>query len=109
MLGTAQVDTETNLLALVDSSVVDHETKVNGSIMRRALKSLANDDFRLAAWAKFTTETKQVVDKRFIEDADDNITADGYYTLLCSQFLQKLLRTATQKFKPKEPPKKFEV
>ena len=101
LLGTAQVDTETSLLAILDKAIAGYGLKVNGSVTKRALKSLINEDFRLSNWQSLVTTSKQLIDDRYIDDGDD-VTADAYYMLLCSQILQKMLRTATQKFKPKE-------
>ena len=101
LLGTAQIDAETSLLAYIDDAMRSYELKVNSSIMRRALKSLINDDFKLGAWSNLVSVSKKTIDERFLP-ADDGVTADDFYMLMCSQILQKMLRTATQKFKPKD-------
>lgn len=101
LLGTAQVDAETSLLAYIDDAMRNYELKINSSIMRRALKSLINDDFKLGAWSNLVSVSKKTIDERFLP-ADDGVTADDFYMLMCSQILQKMLRTATQKFKPKD-------
>lgn len=95
------MDPETSLLAILDKAITGYGLKVNGSVTKRALKSLINDDFRLSNWQNLVTTSKKLIDDRYIDDGDD-VTADAYYMLLCSQILQKMLRTATQKFKPKE-------
>ena len=85
----------------MDEAVVDG-CSFNGSIFKRALKALANHDFAHADWTNLTTVTKDVIDNRYVKDAEDTDDADSFYSMICSQILQKSLRTATQKFKPKE-------
>ena len=88
------------LLGFVDQ-VSSEGYKFNGSVVRRALKALVNEDFKLEKWDELATSTYETVKERFVA-GEDEVTADGFYRVLCSQILQKLLRTATQKFKPKE-------
>lgn len=102
LLGTAQIDASTTLLELVDQAIHDG-CAFNGSIIKRALKSLANIDFAQANWVGLTTTTKATIDTRFVKDPDDIEDANAFYGMLCSQIMQKSLRTATQKFKPKVP------
>ena len=69
--------------------------------MRRALKTAVNEVFRLSDWNKLVTITKDTIEKKFVLD-EDGITSEDFYLLMCSQMFQKMLRTATQKFKSKE-------
>ena len=70
--------------------------------MRRALKSLVNENFRLSAWGALTKTTKAIIDRRFIvDDKGDKMTSSDFYMLLCSQVFQKMIRTASAKFKTK--------
>lgn len=84
----------------MDESAHSFSLEVNGAVMRRALKSQVNDVFRLGDWNSLTTSVKASIDKRFVP-GDDKLTADDFYMQMCSQVFQKMLRTASQKFKPK--------
>ncbi len=75
--------------------------EVNGSVMRRALKTAVNEVFRLSDWNKLVTVTKDIIDKKYVQE-DDGTSSEDFYLLLCSQMFQKMLRTATQKFKSKD-------
>lgn len=101
LLGSQQLEPTETLLSFTDDLHDQEEYQFNGSVMRRSLKSLVNDDFKLCAWEKLTTSTKKIIDDRYILDSDD-LSADGCYIILCSQIMQKMLRTVGQKFKPKE-------
>ena len=95
------MDNSKTLLEVIDSSAIEHGFTFNGSVFRRALKSLINQDFAHSDWQSLVTKTVLVIHERFVSEGD-GMTADGYYITLCAQILQKLLRTASQKFKPKE-------
>lgn len=101
MSGSAQLGPETSLLAYIEESISSYGLEVNGSVMRRALKTAVNEVFRLSDWNKLVTITKDTIDKKFVLD-EDGITSEDFYLLMCSQMFQKMLRTATQKFKSKE-------
>ena len=85
----------------MDDLKVKEGYSFNGSTLRRALKSLVNENFSQCKWTELVTETKNVIDKRFIVDTD-KVSANDFFGMTCCQILQKLLRTATQKFKPKD-------
>lgn len=70
--------------------------------MKRALKALVNTDFAQANWSNLVGPTRDVIDKRYIKDPGDDSDSVAFYSMMCSQVMQKLLRTATQKFKTKD-------
>ena len=88
------------LLDCIDQATLD-EYSFNGSVLRRALKAMVNENFAHSNWEAMVTTTKAKIMERFIVDSD-GISAEQYYQILCNQVLQKALRTATQKFRPKE-------
>ena len=106
--GATTIDPKTNLLELMDDLKVKEGYSFNGSTLRRALKSLVNENFSQCQWDVLTTTTKLKIDERFIVDSD-KVTANDFYGMTCCQILQKLLRTATQKFKPKDSSSKKET
>ena len=88
------------MLAYLDEAVASYGLQVNGSVMRRALKSMVNDSFRLENWGALVTDIKETITKRFVTD-DDKVTPDEFYMIMVSQVFQKMLRTASSKFRPK--------
>ncbi len=100
LAGTAQLDASESLLDFLDKAESDGY-EFNGSVVRRALKALINEDFAHSSWQNLVGKTKSTIDSRFIADSD-GIDASSYYGILCGQIMQKLLRTATQRFKSKD-------
>lgn len=98
--GSSTLGPETSMLAYLDEAVASYGLQVNGSVMRRALKSMVNDSFRLENWGALVTDIKETITKRFVTD-DDKVTPDEFYMIMVSQVFQKMLRTASSKFKPK--------
>ena len=49
-MGTTNLDATQDLLALLDSAAEEIGIRHNGAILRRALKSRFNSDFRLQKW-----------------------------------------------------------
>ena len=99
--GTSALDSTDDLLAMLDAAATDEGIKFNGPVLRRALKARANTDFKHQRWESLTTTTLELVFKRFIPE-EDQVDAAGFYTLLCSQVWQKLLKTATSSTKSKD-------
>lgn len=101
LMGTAQVDSDTTLIRILDLAEQNDGIKFNGAVIRRGLKSLINMDFRLEKWGVLVSDTyKQVLD-RFV-DGDDSTSANDFYVIMISQVFQKLLRTSQTKFKIKD-------
>ena len=102
MNGTTQVDSTTSLLAMINgaTSIVT----VNSSIMRRALKSLVNQDIKLCQWGNLLSQTWSTVEQNFQEtDGEaDNMTSKKFFYLCLSQSMQKLVKVASGKIKFKD-------
>ena len=101
LLGTSQLDATSDLLVMLDTAEEDDGLKFNGAVLRRALKSRANSDFKMQRWEALTTHTFDVISKRFIQE-DDGVDCGAFITLLCSQIWQKLLKTTTTATKSKD-------
>lgn len=102
LVGTAQVDSETTLLHVLDDAKLIHGVTFNDSVLRRGLKSMLNKDFMLENWTAMSSKSYDVVKERFVDIQGDATTADEFYIILCGQIFQKMLRTAGSKFKPKD-------
>ncbi len=103
-MGTAQVDSETTLLSVLDESM-QRGVQTNASVMRRGLKSLINTDFKFENWTAMVTSTYTTMLERFDgtgSDTKEGSSADDFYTITIGQIFQKLLRAATAKFKTKD-------
>ena len=72
--------------------------------MRKALKSLVNQDVQVSAWENLTNVTKKTLDARFIPDSNskDVVDADDFYIILLTQTFQKLTKLASNKLKHKD-------
>ena len=101
LLGTAQVDSETTLLKVLDENK-ERGVQMNASVMRRGLKSLINTDFRLEAWDNMVTRSYETVQQRLSAEGENSKDATSFYAIMCGQTLQKLIRTSTGKFKVKD-------
>ena len=100
-MGSAQVETTTTLLAMLDEASYQNGCRFNGAIMRKALKSLANQDVQVCAFERLVTVTYHTVKSRFVEEAD-GVTAEDFYVILLSQTFQKLLKIGCSKVRAKE-------
>lgn len=103
-MGTAQVDTETTLLAVLDSAK-QRGLQVNASVMRRGLKSMINTDFKLENWSNMVSRSYDTVLQLFDAeggDSKDGSSAENFYVISCGQVFQKLLRASSSKFKHKD-------
>ena len=100
-MGTALIPSTSSLLGLIDDAVKDRDLKVNSTIMRKALKALVNQDFKLSDWAKLFGATQEIIKSRHVS-GDDQLDADGFYYLCVSQALQKIVKTVTPKIRNKE-------
>lgn len=101
MQGSAQVDTTTSLIAMIDDAADQHGSQFNHVVIRKALKHLVNQDVQLADWDRLTTSTKNTIDSRF-QVGPDNVTGDAFYKILMTQTFQKLIKLASSKFKHKD-------
>lgn len=104
VLGSAQVDTTTTLVAMVDDATSRLGCTFNHAVMRKALKSLVNQDVQVSAWENLTNVTKKTLDARFIPDSNskDVVDADDFYIILLTQTFQKLTKLASNKLKHKD-------
>jgi len=100
-MGTLSIPSTSSLLGLIDDAVKNQNLKVNSTIMRKALKALVNQDFKLSDWPKLFGATQEMIKSRHVSD-DDQLDADGFYYLCVSQALQKIVKTVTPKVKNKE-------
>ncbi|CAK9007265.1 unnamed protein product [Durusdinium trenchii] len=89
--GSAQVDTTTSLIAMIDDAADQHGSQFNHVVIRKALKHLVNQDVQLADWDRLTTSTKNTIDSRF-QVGPDNVTGDAFYKILMTQTFQKLIK-----------------
>lgn len=102
LLGTASVDSQSSLLAMIDEA--PKAVSVNHAIMRRALKTEFNERVKLCEWTVLFTETFKTFENRFSGkmSAPDALDATGFFSLCTAQAMQKLVKTAAGKLKMKD-------
>ena len=102
VMGASQVDSTTTLVAMLDEATALHGCVFNNAVMRKALKSLVNQDVQLSDWARLTDTTKKQIDSLFVMDESDGVSSDDFYVMMITQVFTKLFKIASMKIKSKE-------
>lgn len=94
------MESTTTLLSMLDDAKEQHGLSFNGAVMRKALKSLVNQDVQVQAFERLVTVTRDIILKRFVPE--EEVFADDFYIIMCSQTFQKLFKLGASKFKTKD-------
>ena len=89
---------DTTLLAVIDSSGFEF----NNNVLRKALKALVFEDFKVLDYNRMFSETLATIKERYVKGDDDSESVNGFFALTCAQVLLKLVKNISGKMRLRE-------
>ena len=99
--GATPLASTSSLLDVLQEATDQDGFQFGSTVTRRALKALVADDIKVGRWTALVDSTYRVI--REVLQTTDDVDADEFFYMSCSQAMAKLVKGTMGKIKNKDP------